>query len=220
MKKFLMLLAVPVVLILLYVIFFLSIEFFYILVPSKGAKIDAVKNVNSAILVIDVQNMLTCSDNQKRAKELKVDLFINNINLALKKPGTLEAVYIRQEFPKNSLLSFILPTFPEEGEPGTEINKSVYLENSKILTKNKADAFTNPALQEYLDLKRIGILYITGLAAEACVDSTIRGAVSRGYKVYVIKEAVLSMYGGEPDQKRIDKYRTYGAGIVSVNDLK
>ena len=220
MKKFLMILAIPVTLILLYVVFLLCMEFFYILVPSKGPKIDTMKNVNSAILVIDVQNMLTYSDNNQKEKKYKVDLFLGNINLSLEKLKRFEPVYIRQEFSKNSFFSFLLPTFPEEGEPGTEINKAVYLDNSRIFTKMKADAFTNPELQKYLDSKMIGALYITGLAAEACVESTIRGALARGYRVHVIKEAVLSMKGGEPSQKKLEEYRLYGADIISVKDLK
>ncbi len=220
MKKFFKILAFPVVLVLIYLIFFICIEFFYILVPSEGVKIDKTGNLNSAILVIDVQNMLTASDDQKKAKELKVDLFLDSINLTLNKLDKLEAVYIRQEFPRNSFLSFALPTFPEEGEPGTEINRSVYRDNSKIITKMKGDAFTNPELQQYLESKKVGTLYITGLAAEACVQSTVRGAAARGYKVYVVKEAVISMRGGEPDRERLDKYRQYGADILSVKDLK
>ncbi|NLV69068.1 MAG: cysteine hydrolase [Spirochaetes bacterium] len=65
-----------------------------------------------------------------------------------------------------------------------------------------------------------GTLYITGLAAEVCVNSTIKGAIANGYRVYVIKEAVLSIRGGSPDRKQLDKYRSYGAEIISVNDLK
>ncbi len=60
----------------------------------------------------------------------------------------------------------------------------------------------------------------TGLAAEACVDRTIQGACSRGYRVYVLPEAVLSMNGGAPDRERRAKYESYGAKNIALNDLK
>lgn len=219
MKRFLKILAIPAVFLLLYLIIVLCVEFFYILVPSKGTAVNPGLNKNSIILVIDVQNMLTYYDNEAKAKDNKVDIFLDNINRVLNKLGKTEAVYIRQEFPRNSLLTFIIPTFPEEGKPGTEINKSIYRTGSKIITKSREDAFTNPSLQEYLESKQAGTLYITGLAAEFCVDGTIKGARAKGYKVYVVKDAVLSARGGEPSPERIAKYRSYGAEVISVDDL-
>lgn len=220
MKKFFKLLLIPAGLLLLYVIMFLCIEFFYILTPSHGSKIDIKVNTNSVILIVDVQNKLTAWDNQQKAQKYKIGIFLQNINLAVKKLPNMETVYIRQEFPRNSLLSFLLPMFPEQGDPGTEINKKVYKENSRIITKSKADAFTNPSLEKYLESKKIGTLYIMGLAAEACVDRTIRGATAMGYRVYVIKEAVLSMNGGHPDNERLGRYKSYGAEIISIDDIK
>jgi len=219
MKKFLKILAIPVIMILLYILLFLAIEFFYIIEPSSRPVIDS-NNKNSAILVIDVQNQLTAVGNEKKAEELKIGPFLNNLNVALNKLKNFEAIYIRQEFPRNSPLSFLLPMFPEEGEAGTEINKTIYREKSKIFNKARADAFTNPDLQKYLETKKIGTLYITGLAAESCVDNTIRGALAKGYRVFVIKEAVISMHGGEPDADRLGKYRSYGATVISVNNIK
>lgn len=220
MKRILKILAIPLILIILYAIVFLCIEFFYILAPSEGPKIDRDKNPGSAILVIDVQNKLTMTDNPVKAGEYKVGPFLDNLNLVLAKLSGTEAVYIRQEFAKNSILSFILPTFPEEGESGTDINRIIYRENSLIFPKSQADAFTNPALQQYLESKKTGILYITGLAAEACVERTVLGALKKGYRVIVIRDAVLSMYGGKPGGEQLDKYRSYGAEIISVKDLK
>ncbi len=220
MKLFFKIIGILVMLFLLYVIVVLGIEFFYILTPSPVTKINHQKNTDSVILVIDVQNMLTFYDNPEKAKKYRVAPFLNSINQAINKKSGYEVIYIRQEFPKNSFLSFILPTFPEEGDPGTEINRNIFRENSMIFTKSRADAFSNPGLQQYLNSKKIGTLYITGLAAEACVNSTIKGAVANGYRVYVIKEAVLSMRGGMPGSERLERYRSYGTGIISVNDLK
>lgn len=219
-KKIFRIIALPFVLVFLYFVLFLGIEYFYILRPTQGTVIDLKQNQNSAILVIDVQNKLTAAGDEKKAVKLKVPEFLDYINLTLNKLPQTEAIYIRQEFEKNSPLSFILPTFPEEGEEGTQINPVIYRANSKIITKSKADAFSNPGLQKYLQSKKIGTLYITGLAAEACVDSTIRGAIARGYRVIVIKEAVVSMHGGIPGAERLAKYRAYGASVISVNDLK
>ena len=220
MRLFFRLLGIPVVLFLLYMLVVLGIEFFYILEPSPVKKINPLININAAVLVIDVQNSLTFYDNPQKAKKHQVAGFLDNINLVINKLADHEIIYIRQEFAKKSFLSFILPMFPGEGEPGTEIKKNIFKENSMIFIKSQADAFTNPELQNYLNSKKIGTLYITGLAAEACVNSTVKGAAANGYKVYVVKEAVLSMSGGSPDRKRLERYRSYGTEIISVNDIK
>lgn len=220
MRRFFRIIAGISVIFFLYVILVLGIQFLYILKSPQGKRIDLKKNTNSAVLVIDVQNKLTFTDNAAKASKYRVPAFIKNLNLALNKLSGSEIIYIRQEFPQNSFLSFILPTFPEEGEPGTAINPAVYSDGLKIFTKSRADAFSNPSLQQHLESKKIGILYITGLAAEACVNSTIKGATARGYRVIVIKEAVLSMHGGQPGIERLQKYRSLGAEIISVSDIK
>lgn len=220
MKRYRKLLLIPVVLVIIYIAVIFCIQIFYISEDSKGVKIDLLENRNAAILVIDVQNMLTHYDNPEKALKYKVNIFLNSINTVLNRLSGLEVIYIRQEFKRGSLLSFIIPTMPEEGKPGTGINKAIYRENSMIFTKSRGDAFTNPALQEYLISKRIGTLYITGLAAEACVDKTVTGAAAKGYKLFVVREAVLSMFGGEPGPERLDKYRSHGAEVISVNELK
>ena len=220
MKLFVRTIGIILTIFCLYVILVLGIQFFYMLEKSPVKKIIPKLNPNSAILVIDVQNKLTFYDDPQKAKKYQVTQFLNNINLALNKLNGYEVIYIRQEFAKNSVLSFILPMYPEEEEPGTAINKNIFRENARIFTKTQADAFSNPELQKYLNSKKTGTLYITGLAAEVCVNSTIKSAIANGYRVYVIKDAVLSIRGGSPDMKRLDKYRSSGAEIISVNDLK
>lgn len=220
MKRIFKILGILAVSFFIYVIIVLGIQFFYILNTSPVNRINPKLNTNSAIMVIDVQNMLTFYDDPHKAAEYGVAPFLKSINQAISKNPGYEVIYIRQEFTRNSLLSFLLPTFPEQGDEGTEINGNIYKANSKIFTKSQADAFSNPALQQYLNSKKIGTLYITGLAAEACVNSTVKGATANGYRVYVVREAVLSMTGGVPDRKRLDKYRSYGAEIISLNDLK
>lgn len=220
MKLFFRIAGIILTVFVLYVILVLGIQFFYILEKSPVKKINPKLNPDAAVLVIDVQNKLTFYDNPQKAGKYAVTQFLNNINLALNKLNGHEVIYIRQEFARNSGLSFILPMYPEEGEPGTAIDKNIFRENSKIFTKTQADAFSNPELQKYLESKKTGTLYIMGLAAEVCVNSTIKGAIANGYKVYVIRDAVLSIHGGSPDMKRLDKYRSYGAEIISVNDLK
>jgi len=220
MKKTLKIIALPFILLLLYVIIFLFFEFFYILEPSQGKRIDLKNRKNSAILIIDVQNRLTFSNDSAKAAEYRVGPFLESIVTAIDKLKAVEPVYIRQEFPRNSFISFLFPTFPEEGDPDTEIVSSVYITGAKVFPKSKADSFTNPELQKFLEGIGAGTLYITGLAAEACVERTIKGALEKGYRVIVIKEAVLSMWGGLPDAALLEKYKSYGAEVVSLHDLK
>ncbi len=79
---------------------------------------------------------------------------------------------------------------------------------------------TNKNLAEYLKEKEIDELYITGLAAEYCVKSTVLDALKYGYKTFVIKDAVEGIRQNEDDfDNAFAEMKESGAIIITSADI-
>lgn len=186
-------------------------QFSYILDATKGERIDPNLQSNSTLLVIDIQQTLPIT-------MPTVNDFLASTNQAIdhfrKQNG--EVVFVAQVKEEKSLRSIFLPHIAARGSKEAALYHGLHAGNPILFTKLKADAFSNPEFEEYLKAKGVGKLYITGMAAEVCVDYTIQGALNRGYEVYVIDDAVLAIFGDASKQKRFDKYAKLGAKIISL----
>ncbi|TAJ42011.1 MAG: cysteine hydrolase [Reyranella sp.] len=54
-----------------------------------------------------------------------------------------------------------------------------------VIRKKSCDAFLETSLEEFLRLRSIDRLIITGWATDYCVDTTVRSALARGYPTVV-----------------------------------
>ena len=64
----------------------------------------------------------------------------------------------------------------------------VRLPNDIIISKTANDSFYKTVLQEKLSKTDVTELFITGCATDFCVDTTIKSALSKDYKVTVIED--------------------------------
>ena len=64
----------------------------------------------------------------------------------------------------------------------------IKLPSDKVVSKTANDSFYNSLLQTILSEKHIQELYITGCATDFCVDTTIKSALSKDYKLFVIAD--------------------------------
>ena len=64
----------------------------------------------------------------------------------------------------------------------------VRLPNDITISKTANDSFYKTFLQEMLFKKATSELFITGCATDFCVDTTIKSALSRDYKVTIIED--------------------------------
>jgi len=62
------------------------------------------------------------------------------------------------------------------------------------ITKRNYDAFTEPEVEDFLKENGVQALILTGAYTDVCVASTMRGAQSRGYDIFIPKDLV-----GTPD---------------------
>jgi len=70
--------------------------------------------------------------------------------------------------------------------------------NGPVFRKERADAFSNPELEAFLQSRAVDHLLLAGVFAERSVYYTAAGAMNRGYKVQVVRDAVA----GASDARR------------------
>ncbi len=71
-------------------------------------------------------------------------------------------------------------------------------------------------LDEFLRRKDIEELYVAGLATDYCVKATCLDALDKGYRVYVLEDAIR---GVDPDDSReaVEKMKKQGARFIQVS---
>lgn len=164
--------------------------------PSTGEKIMTYSYPKKALMIIDMQEAIVGENSPMKDRypfRKRVIGLINQIQKDAQQEG-MPIIYIRQEysdpvgkfFSKAFMHGLALP-----GSESAKLDARIPMLSQNDFTKNKGDAFYNPKLNEFLINNSIGELFITGVDGEFCVHSTIKGALQRGYKVHVIKNAIL-----------------------------
>lgn len=139
------------------------------------------KVIKPALLVIDIQNQYLkymSEDDKKLGMEL-----ING------------AIYMFHQY--NLPVIRVYHTDPSWGpEPGSEPfeypSSVIAGENDPKVIKNFPSAFQKTDLDKILKEKGCNTLYLCGLSAVGCVLATYFGGMERDYKVFMIKEGLIS----------------------------
>lgn len=153
---------------------------------------------NTAVLIIDVQNGVVANGHNREA-------VVANINevVAKARAAQVPVVWIQHDdegLPKGSDDWEIVPELvPGDGEPRIE--------------KQYGDSFEATNLESVLAGLGVGSLVITGAQTDACVRSTLHGAVARGYDALLVGDAHttddFSAYGMPPADKVIAHTNMY-----------
>lgn len=132
-----------------------------------------------ALLVIDMQVGLF-TPSTPRFDANGVIRRINSLSKTVRDNGDL-VIFIQHD---GTSESYLIP-----GTPEWEILPSLTSTPSDIIvTKTANDAFYNSNLQEVLDNNGITELIVTGCATDFCVDTTIRSALAKNYKITVVED--------------------------------
>jgi len=76
------------------------------------------------------------------------------------------------------------------GDPAWEIVPELSpLEGEPVVHKTFGDAFENTDLEAVLAAQGVGALFVTGAQTDACVRSTLHGALVRGYDTVLVSDA-------------------------------
>ncbi len=162
---------------------------------SKGAPIDAAKDINGALLVMDIQKDFTRPPNGGPAKIKDAAGLIERVNILSQKAKTagLKVVYIKTEYGRDEyILNMIRKNSAIAGTPGTDFDADLKLVSGDVFSKSRMDALSNPDLERFFRTNNIGRVYIAGLDANYCVKKTALAALNRGLKVILLTGALAT----------------------------
>ena len=115
----------------------------------------------------------------------------------------------RPEFKK--INSLVAGTWDVELDPGMDAQPGDY-----ILDKTRYSSFYNTSLEVILRGLEVDTLIVCGVTTEICVESTIRDAYFRDYKICVPEDAVAAM----DVERHLGTLKTiqYGFGMVASSE--
>jgi nicotinamidase-related amidase len=153
---------------------------------------------NSALLVIDVQNGVVGGAYERD----KVVATIAGLVDRARDAG-VEVVWVQHnsdELPKDSDAWRYVPEL-ERGE------------REALVQKYYGDSFEGTDLDQVLAERGIGRVFVSGAQTDACIRSTLHGAMTRGYDTVLVSDAHttedLSAYGAPTPDKVISHTNLY-----------
>src|SRR3954470_17898427 len=140
---------------------------------------------NTALLVVDVQQGVVDGAHNR-------DGVIANINTLIDKARGegVPVVWVQHNDPGN------LARYSEGWQYVPELKRD---ESEPLVHKQYGDSFETTDLEDILAQHKVGRLVVTGAQKEACIRSTLHGALVRGYDATLVGDAHttedLSEYG-------------------------
>lgn len=148
----------------------------------------------TALLVLDLQ--IDFLEPQGRLpiarEEVAPVLAAANRAIAAAAARRTAVVYIGNEFTSWDVLGNLFRHGAAmRGTPGAALDpRLTKLAGAPYFSKDRADAFSNPALGNFLRSHRIASVVVCGVFADACVSATTKAALARGLKVALLADAV------------------------------
>jgi len=187
-------------------------------VVSKGQIIKNYNERNYALLVIDIQEATTGVVSKYPFFEMNSDVLIKNINRIIESFINQNAlvIYVSSEI-SNPLINLV-NNYYAKGSLGARFDKRLKIVTDIEIVKIGEDSFRNTNLDSILTRNKISELYIVGLDAAECVNSTVEAAQNRNYRVNLIDEAILSKSIDMKDSMIVN-FKTRGVKIIALDSL-
>ncbi|MGW1160171.1 cysteine hydrolase family protein [Streptomyces sp. NPDC002513] len=155
---------------------------------------------NTALLVIDVQNGVVADAHNR-------DGVIANINTLIGKARTEDVPVIWVQHSDDGLVP--------DSESWQYVPELERHDSEPLVHKRYGDSFEDTELEALLAGHGVGRLVVTGAATDACVRSTLHGAIARGYDATLVADAHttqdLTAYGAPPPEQVIAHTNLYWA---------
>jgi nicotinamidase-related amidase len=153
---------------------------------------------NTALLVIDVQNGVMSGAHNR-------DGVIVNINTLVDKARAEDVPVVWVQHSSDEL--------PRGSEVWEYVPELVREEPEPLVHKEYGDSFEDTDLESVLADRGVGRLIVTGAQTDACIRSTLHGAVVRGYDATLVGDAHttedLTEYGAPAPDKVIAHTNLY-----------
>lgn len=182
-------------------------------IATKGREISLYPDPQKALVVLDIQEAYSGA-NARPVTIPPATGMIATVNRLIDKaaPSGMEVAYIRQVFSNNLIVR--LHGGSKRGK--VIIDRRIKVINNNDFEKNRTDAFSNRQFEQFLIDKHVNELYLVGVDAAYCVYYTALGALNRGYKVTIIKDAVISR---KNMADVLECYRRKGIAVITSEQL-
>ncbi len=129
---------------------------------------------NTALLVIDMQRGVV-------GEAFEVERVVDNIASLVERARASEVPVIWVQHSDDALA--------EGSEAWAYIDEFPFADGEPIVHKHYGDSFEETNLEELLAVRRVGRLVVTGAQTDACIRSTLHGALARGYDATLVGDA-------------------------------
>ena len=129
---------------------------------------------NTALLVIDVQNGVVASAHNR-------DGVIANIKTLVDRARAEDVPVVWVQHTSDEL--------PRDSETWQYVPQLVRRDSEPVVHKRYGDSFEDTDLEERLAQRGVGRLVVTGAQTDACIRSTLHGAIVRGYDALLVSDA-------------------------------
>lgn len=172
---------------------------------------------NAALLVIDVQNGVVEGAYDRDDVVARIATLVERARAA-----DVDVVWIQHHSDH----------LPRDSEAWRYVPELVRADAEPLVHKAYGDSFEETTLESVLAERGVGRLFVTGAQTDACVRSTLHGAITRGYDATLVGDAHttedLSSYGAPPPDQVIAHTNLYWqdhtapgrtAGTVTTADV-
>jgi nicotinamidase-related amidase len=125
-------------------------------------------------LVIDMQRNVV-------AEAFEVDRVVDNINSLVRRARSQGVAVLWVQHSDDDL---------PQGSPGWEyVAELDRAEDEPVVHKHFGDSFDDTDLEALLAERNVGRVFVTGAQTDACIRSTLHGALVRGYDTLLVSDA-------------------------------
>jgi nicotinamidase-related amidase len=183
-------------------------------VPTRGPRLRPSAAPRRALLVLDLQEGYAGTGTRQPVMNLPSTGLFGAVNrlVAWASVHGVEVAYVTQVFGAGWLVR--LHGGRRTGR--VVVDRRVAQLGGPVFEKNRTDAFSSRALEAWLGERGVDEVLLTGVDAAYCVSMTARGALNRGYRVTVVRDAVASR---RPFAPVLEKLRRRGVRVVESGEL-
>lgn len=167
--------------------------------PTTGTTIDRRGREGRALLIVDMQTAFIEGNGYPQAE---IDRKIRGINARVEEArfddvpiATLRQIY------RGPVTTTVIRLFGKGlGNPyssGLELHPDLNVHAAADFVKSRLDGFSNPALEQWLADRDVGVIEILGLDGCYCVKATVIGALNRGFDVQLHDDTILAVDGAK-----------------------
>ena len=129
---------------------------------------------NTALMVIDVQRDVV-------AEAFEIDRVVANINTLIDEARSNDVPIVWVQHNDDGL--------PRDSEGWQYVSTLERHADEPLIHKSFGDSFAGTDLEERLADLEVGHLVVTGAQTDACIRSTLHGALARGYDATLVSDA-------------------------------